>query len=150
MSQSNRVSTTVIAIAVLALGGIGFFRSSAFVPQLLLEVRLGPAEASMWFLLCDTLLSVVSKMALITVGISLLVRAYRIVLITASALAVSVLDTAFLFAFIVIPQKRYLGEADPGLMIAGLVHLTVSLIIYGSVLLYITRPASRSEFGHSS
>lgn len=145
MNQTNRVATTIMAIVILCLAGLGLILAlsstivSLYAPELVDNVPH-------LHLVIDAILSLVSKIGLISLGVCMLLRFQQTLTLAWITFCISVVDSLF-YLMILTRQMATKEIAEKFGMGIGFAFVAVlSASIYIIVIIYLSIESGRKEF----
>lgn len=146
VATCRRKSTTVLGVVLVTIAVVCLI-GSVFVVTVF-GFNFGSDPGYRTAMVVHQVLLVFSKVALLVLGICLLRRYRHIRTVAARSFSISFVDSVQ-YLFVVTPYMRarmppgWVGLADFGAWFV----LAVSALMYIGILVYLSQPASRQEFG---
>ena len=142
----RRGITTALGSVVLAVAGLGFLGSSFGLLTVIFGLRTSAVPYPV--LLINSVLSVLSKVGLLILGVFLIRRRPLVTSAATVGLAVSLIDSVYFIFAVVPPMRSRVDSALTGVFNFGAwIPAVLSALLYLCIFVYLGQPSSRREFG---
>lgn len=144
----KQTATTVFAIIILVIGGIGFIASSFnFVLVLIGPQNVATSKIPFATTLIDAILQLVCKIGFLSIGMMMIKRNILAIRVAVVTFLVSLASTAYT-AFVIAPYMiETIGRGQPGIVYAGIGFFAIlSVGMYVGIIVYLNAEKTRNEF----